>query len=832
MIDVPAIKAVFEKYNDFLVKLARRSNNCNVHPALHDYCIHQGEIDRYLDFFQHEFIEKYVVEGEEPVYSCLAHLFHDGEEQNYCLLLTTTSLYLVRENSKSNIANEEYDRFVIDWSNLDSVSVTANYITLHYTIENESNTFDLGWEALVSDNNVIYPGQWSSLFNEIIEKTQKSITSENNNHMKDNLKNIEYVIGIDFGHGETSAAFCPMQWDTDVQLLDPVKDLDMGRNRKVLPSAITILDNGAAYIGDAAFAPEILKQAHVHVCFKKRPHDIDGEDEKLMIRFMQEVYNRIRQDNPGTFTDNNHLVYIATPSGWNKEEQELYGQMARKAGLPLGGVTKESRAAFVRAQHDVASGLGRNIENGAIVFDMGSSTLDFTYMNKNLPNLIDNGYECGASAIEKAIFKEIEQKEEVVQLFEKKYPDLVDFLLFEARKVKEEYYMKESANAGKEDVIPLRVKKTILFEDYIEDEKFEDEKVKFSLQPESLTSLLMQNGYLNEIREAMLSYREESIPGQKIYGVFMTGGASRMEFLKDLICDCWGVSRNQIFRDQDPSLTISDGVAEVARMDLRTEGMDEGLEEAINRLIDGTIIYNDFIESFTQALYDVAIGDIANTVISFKDATENYSINDLQTSISNNVNEDIKEISGQASQYVEAAIAKNTQDIRTKVEGIVAHYTSEGIQVVVPTIKVPSINVTGININSILNGVVNQIVDNSGISWGGLAGGAAAGAAIGSVIPIIGTITGALIGGAIGAFSEDESDKKRKARESDLDQSKRLQVYNYVDSNWENIQNQVKKAVRKSVLSNKAVQENIRSVTSELLKTFKENLKSARLLID
>jgi phage tail tape-measure protein len=131
-----------------------------------------------------------------------------------------------------------------------------------------------------------------------------------------------------------------------------------------------------------------------------------------------------------------------------------------------------------------------------------------------------------------------------------------------------------------------------------------------------------------------------------------------------------------------------------------------------------------------------------------------------------------------------------------------------------------------------LNGVVNQIVDNSGISWGGLAGGAAAGAAIGSFIPIIGTIAGAIVGGAIGAFSEDEADKKKKARETDLDQSKRLQVYNYVDNNWENIQKQVQNAINNSVKSNKGIKDTIRKVTSELLTAYKENLKSARVLID
>lgn len=123
-----------------------------------------------------------------------------------------------------------------------------------------------------------------------------------------------------------------------------------------------------------------------------------------MIRFMQEVYRRIRENNSAMLTDDNHLIYIATPSGWDKSTQSLYLQMAKQAGLPVAGVTKESRAAFVRAQHDVTSGIGKYIEKGAVVFDMGSSTLDFTYMKAN-NKLIDNGYNCGASFIEKTFSK-------------------------------------------------------------------------------------------------------------------------------------------------------------------------------------------------------------------------------------------------------------------------------------------------------------------------------------------------------------------------------------------------------------------------------------------
>ena len=139
----------------------------------------------------------------------------------------------------------------------------------------------------------------------------------------ENKRQFQYVIGIDLGHGETSAAICPLQWDSPSTDLDPVKDLEMGGNKKVIPSALTVLDDGTAYVGDAAYNPEVLKKATVRVGFKKVPNDLNGEAEQTMTRFMHEIYLRIRENNQALLQDGNHLVYIATPSGWTKEQQEL-----------------------------------------------------------------------------------------------------------------------------------------------------------------------------------------------------------------------------------------------------------------------------------------------------------------------------------------------------------------------------------------------------------------------------------------------------------------------------------------------------------------------------
>lgn len=634
-------------------------------------------------------------------------------------------------------------------------------------------------------------------------------------------KKIEYVIGIDLGHGETSAAICPLQWDTPVEQLDPVKDLEMGGNKKVIPSAITILDNGNAYIGDSAFNPEILKQAEVHVCFKKAPKDINGESEKLMMRFMQEVYKRIRENNSAMLTDNNHLVYIATPSGWDKQTQDLYLQMATQAGLPMGGITKESRAAFVRAQHDVTSGLGKYVDKGAVVFDMGSSTLDFTYMTSN-SKLIDHGYDCGASFIEKTIFKNCEKDSPAIQRFETKYEKLTPFLLFEARKVKEQVYFDTN----------LKVKKTINFEDFIDDEEFEDERFKMVFQPGDLDSLLEQVGYIKEIEDAAYDFVNNHIHNASVYGVFLTGGASRMDFIKPLVSKCWNVPESQIYRDQDPSLTISQGVAEVARMDLRTEGMDAGLEDAINQLQNSDTIYNAFTEKLSNALFEKVTDDVANVIVYFRDAEEDYSLSDLQTAISETAQDSINDIVPNIPAFMQESVYESTSEIQQKVESIIAHYSNQGINISIPSLSLNNFKVGNISINGIINSISDQIASESS-NWAGAIGGAAVGGAIALILggPLAWIIGGAAFLGQL-FLGKSEEEKKKEAMTKDLNKEARGKVFESIAEKWEDIQSGIDRSINQSISRNAEIKQVINRATHQLLQDYKESLKKARILID
>ena len=644
--------------------------------------------------------------------------------------------------------------------------------------------------------------------------------------MNEKLKQIEHVIGIDLGHGETSAAICSLQWDTNVDQLDPVKDLKLSGNNAVIPSAITFLDDGSARVGESAFNTDLLKKAKVHVGFKRKPENIDGEAEKVMIRFMKEVYNGIRSEYAGILTEGNHLVYIATPSGWDKATKQLYVRMAQAAGLPTpdDGVTSESRAAFVKAQHDATLLLGRSVDKGAIVFDMGSSTLDFTYMNtsESLDHPIDNGYNCGASHVEKAILENLEKENESIQLFERKYPELRDYLMFVVRKFKEEVYTKPDE----------RIRKTYNFEDFIDDAELEDERFKIAFMPGELDQILEKEGYIDSIRNALIDFKNNFIPGKQIYGVLLTGGASRMSFIKSLVCSCWNVGEDQVHYDIDPSLTISRGVAEVARMDLRTDGMESGLEKDIKELENKDTIYNSFVDGFSQAYKEEISNAIKSSVEKFASSTQDLSLNDLNQYLNQAPQAAANAMTNKIGGILRGAIESNLSHVVEVVENICKHYSQQGVNVNVSyDVSIPQIS--SVDMKDLTNTVIADVISTDEIAHMiGTAGLAVGG---GLLAALLAGPVGWVAGGIVAArwlFGESDEERKTRVMNEKMNQvqreAKKTEILTTMDEKLKDVDKKIKTALE----NNPKMKQSVKNCVSKTLQGYRENLKVARILID
>ena len=654
------------------------------------------------------------------------------------------------------------------------------------------------------------------------KKYEWAITPDKNKH--------EYVIGIDFGHGETSAAYCSIGWESTKGQLSPVKDIDFGSNTKVIPSAISITDDDKAYIGDTAFLPEILNKAQAHVCFKRKPQDINGQSEKLMMRFMHEVYKTIIERNTALFTEGNHLVYIATPSGWTEDDKNLYGQMASKAGLPMGGITSESRAAFIKAQQDPDSGLPQYIDKGAIVFDMGSSTLDFTYLTSD-SNPTDWGDNCGASMVEKIIYDSKREDDDDIKDFENKYPNLVDALLFEARKAKEKVYFHPE----------LACRITVNFDSIVDDEEFEDTKIKFKYQPGELNQMLEEKGYIGAIRNAMITFKNEKIAGKPIYVAFLTGGASRMDFIKQLVKECWGLPEEKIFRDQDPSLTISQGVAVLGRGDLRSGG-SQNTKDLLNEITSNA---KDLFTPFAAALSEKVTEEMQSSIVTafneFKDCSQDVSLNDLQGRIGEWIESDTNNIGTWATECYQQIFEEKTADIRAKLDAVVNEFSSTGVKMKSSgqvSLSLPNLNLD--DLSSQMTEIGTSFAAESASITETITSIAVSGA--------VGFGLGMLLGGPLawvllgGYFlkkyfwdeEETEEQKRQKAMSKDLSADARQQIYDaFFNEKWDEVSKSVENKVKNAIYGNNSLKKRINEQSQKTIQEYaQECINQTRLMVE
>lgn len=486
-----------------------------------------------------------------------------------------------------------------------------------------------------------------------------------------------YIVGIDFGHAETSAAICRIEWDkAPAERLNEYDDIAIGPAKsKIEISAVSILD-GMIHIGNDAI--NIAAEAdEFRIGFKDAPKSLDGDKERLMTAFMAAAYDKIKAtlaDINIELTPDNHIVYIARPSGWNdRETKDLYCTMAINAGMPLGGLTSESRAAIFYAT--IKDKIVRRMRQGIILFDLGSSTLDLTYLANGVEP-VDDGRPLGASVVERVILRRTLADNEDARTVYEQYPSCRDLFLHKAREFKEDAYtnptcvpdgmhkLSKLCKQLKADN-PALGSRLLCFEAESADE---------------ITSWVnSEEHYCDKLADFLRQFRNDKVGDRPVYGVFMTGGASRMNFLRPCIAQALDLPPEDIVDDgADTSLTISRGIALIGAADAIATDELNAIKTKMFESFDSDECYKKIINSISEPVADqifARINATCNDWVVTGTTTEQKELEDrISVYIELFMN---NELSDFVRKSVAKSITRQSESIRQELANLLRNYNSE-----------------------------------------------------------------------------------------------------------------------------------------------------------
>ena len=462
------------------------------------------------------------------------------------------------------------------------------------------------------------------------------------NFIVPNPEQIKYVIGIDFGHGETSAAICRIDDD------EAPEDIDItGTGQKTIPSVLNIDSNGKISIGKEAISSRD-NNSKFYAYFKESPDTLDEQIKpsvRIMKLYMKQVYDLICNRRAGELMEGshikaNHVVFIACPSQsqkWDNQAMQNYAQMALDAGLPiagaaiedkfqLSGIVRESRAAYIRMlQKNEAA---QKAKEGILVIDYGSSTIDITYYKED-ENPIDKGYELGAQLVEEKVFNYLKtyreelgssQAPEVLKSIEEQDVERYTKLLYSIRKAKEDFYT-DYQYANDMEIrykFPANYAQTKL-DVYIAKNTIDDE---------------ILNDYVSKVKIAFADFKNNVMNKKPVTTLVLTGGASKMNFVKSLAQEIFG-EQATLLPPQDSSLTVSCGIATAGRADIRLYHIAKNFFD--NPTIANLNITNQVCEKVSIILAKRVIGEMELCYANFKNQSNNESVVSLREKISTQI---------------------------------------------------------------------------------------------------------------------------------------------------------------------------------------------------
>lgn len=381
----------------------------------------------------------------------------------------------------------------------------------------------------------------------------------------------EYIVAVDFGHGETSAWIVPMENQMEHQG-DALKLRTSNKvELRTIYSVIYQDKNGNFSLDNT--------DGNVIGGFKKKVCDLrkDTQKYKAYTEFIKAIYKRLLNMNDDRLHSDgegntNFYLCIACPTKWSNDDRieyvNFFNEALKEFGVEVMWVINESDAAYF--SHGSTSEFA---DKCVLIIDYGSSTIDYTLMYKGKKISDDqwsNDY-LGASNIEKSILMEYSSQKDYQEVYqkteEKLRHDALGWLhiqpevLLEIRKAKEYcviegYYpifMLKHNVIQKHDILVRsdpnwRSKR----KSYLFDYECDMDECLVDYKEGVYTSFANLAGHISQ-----------KLKGSNVDTVIMSGGASLMPWVKEMVKSTFPTA--EIKLDNNASFVVSKGAALYAR---------------------------------------------------------------------------------------------------------------------------------------------------------------------------------------------------------------------------------------------------------------------------
>lgn len=404
-----------------------------------------------------------------------------------------------------------------------------------------------------------------------------------------------YIIGINFGYKETTASF----YDTAREVVRRLHILDgdtyesckvesaVCRNRKTgeWQFAKNVRDY---YLPD--FSNDFIGPMNAMTPKKK----------EAFAAFVRLVFAHILKNqeflhyNPVT-CERNFEIYVALGKE-NIDQAKEYKNFISSI-IPLDWVIPDSLAVYFKFKTEKGY-KGNFLGSSALVINIDSRSIDFTAYNENGKQSLLKVYEHGSSAIENLIYKYFEEHDEDFNKAKKEGEaalcscENLDWRNAVIHYIKEEVryfydYERSLLCLDLSNRSICNVKGRVFDDCTISEKQLEDE----ILAPYRQT--LLQD--MNDVKQR-LAKEKNGIPEV----VILTGESSRMPWLQRLVKDTF--SDSNLFRDNDPSYVVSDGLAYYGTGIHKMKSAIKNLKTSI-----ATVFHEFHIQDYNTAYADYVI---------------------------------------------------------------------------------------------------------------------------------------------------------------------------------------------------------------------------------